>query len=737
MAEDIVLDSEATNIKIKKSRNNTIKERRAMLRKVLFRLHRYRIKKRQKEAKKKNREIDNEIRYRVYKIFKNLIYEKFSKKKCERETMIRLFKIINICNDRLNKELFMFNVYTKMFTATFKDKLMMRLRNWPLIGGYCFKVLTNRAYLRYDMLLIMNITLTELLESESFFKFEFERWDQIVREIQREGLNFMNAQTRLFAGNLELVRVIQTKKVAQTVLNLGYELTQKLYGAGEIEQEEKKKLTAELRRIKHRIQNVSSYIRKIQKLKNVKKSQESQNTSSTSLKLSKSLKEKSVKRKKQEIMNLRKKWTFIFPILNELDIDDLSEFRNKLIHGEMNRSDRPIQFRVKKKNSLQFDLDLKGTRDLPDIIEERRLSSSRLSIFSNRPISSSNLIVNKSLLEDQYFYLIKSGMLQLKSMTGRVIKNLTASDYFGSCLFIGRDVGMTAECLSKCKFYKIPLTFVKHLADKYPLFSRAIYSEGLYNYLKSCSYILSKTKNPYFRQLRRIAYSPLTKLLKEAKLLKFNSKEGLLTYFQQVEHVKLTIFMLEGSISITQENIKKRKKLNLEMIGDRHSELLTVRNSMSRKISVEPHQSINISKYQKESPVSKVQSNHNFSVKKRKISDKFSSEHFQSILFEENKESNNKESHSASKIKGLDTNLLSHGQVLSNRRKHSGLIQIMTQFVDAGNAFVIHLNHLEDIDILSNEVRLFVFDTLDFGLGKIKKNRKRRFSAKIKRRRFH
>ena len=705
-----------------------------MLRKVMFRLHRFRIKKRQKKAKKKDKEIDKEIRHRVYKIFKNLIYEKFSKKKCERETMIRLFKIINICNDRLNKELFMFSVYTKMFTATFKDKLLMRMRNWPLIGRYFFRILSNRAYLRYDMLLIMNITLTELVESESFFKFEFERWDQIVKEIQRESLNFMNAQTRLFAGNLELVRVIQTKKVAQTVLNLGYELTQKLYGAGEIEEEEKKKLKAELRRIKHKIHNVSSYIKKPQKNKQEKKSSK---TSPVNLKQSKSIKEKSIKRKKDEIMNLRKKWTFIFPILNELDIDDLSEFRTKLIHGEMNRSDTPIQFRVRKKNSLQFDLDLKGTRDLPDIMEERRLSSSRLSSFSNRPISSSNLAVNMVLPEDQYFYLIKSGMLQLKSMTGRVIKNLTASDYFGSCLFIGRDVGISAECLSKCKFYKIPLTFVKHLADKYPLFSRAIYSEGLYNYLKSCSYILSKTKNPYFRQLRRIAYSPLTKLLKEAKLLKFESKEGLLAYFHQVEHVKLTIFMLEGCISITQENIKKRKKLNLDLIGDRHSELITVRNSMSRKISVEPKNSMSIFKMEEVSPAKQVQSNRNLSITKRKNSDKFSSEYFQSYLIDENKESNNKESHSASKIKGLDSNLLSQRPILTSRRKQSGLIQLVTQVVEAGNAFVIHLNHLEDIDILSNEVRLFVFETLDFGMGKIKKNRKRRFSVKTKRRRYH
>ena len=705
-----------------------------MLRKVMFRLHRFRIKKRQKKAKKKDKEIDKEIRHRVYKIFKNLIYEKFSKKKCERETMIRLFKIINICNDRLNKELFMFSVYTKMFTATFKDKLLMRMRNWPLIGRYFFRILSNRAYLRYDMLLIMNITLTELVESESFFKFEFERWDQIVKEIQRESLNFMNAQTRLFAGNLELVRVIQTKKVAQTVLNLGYELTQKLYGAGEIEEEEKKKLKAELRRIKHKIHNVSSYIKKPQKNKQEKKSSK---TSPVNLKQSKSIKEKSIKRKKDEIMNLRKKWTFIFPILNELDIDDLSEFRTKLIHGEMNRSDTPIQFRVRKKNSLQFDLDLKGTRDLPDIMEERRLSSSRLSSFSNRPISSSNLAVNMVLPEDQYFYLIKSGMLQLKSMTGRVIKNLTASDYFGSCLFIGRDVGISAECLSKCKFYKIPLTFVKHLADKYPLFSRAIYSEGLYNYLKSCSYILSKTKNPYFRQLRRIAYSPLTKLLKEAKLLKFESKEGLLAYFHQVEHVKLTIFMLEGCISITQENIKKRKKLNLDLIGDRHSELITVRNSMSRKISVEPKNSMSIFKMEEVSPAKQVQSNRNLSITKRKNSDKFSSEYFQSYLIDENKESNNKESHSASKIKGLDSNLMSQRPILTSRRKQSGLIQLVTQVVEAGNAFVIHLNHLEDIDILSNEVRLFVFETLDFGMGKIKKNRKRRFSVKIKRRRYH
>lgn len=161
--EDLILDPEASQIEIVRRKDKTLKERKAMLRKVLFKFHKFRMQQRDKKRKRKKKEIENEIRMRVYKIIKNLIYEKFSKRHCEKETMVNLFKIINTCNDFLDQELFMFKVYTRSFTATFTDKLLMRLRNLPLIGSYFFRILTNRTFLRYDMLLMMNITLNELL----------------------------------------------------------------------------------------------------------------------------------------------------------------------------------------------------------------------------------------------------------------------------------------------------------------------------------------------------------------------------------------------------------------------------------------------------------------------------------------------------------------------------------------------------------------------------------------------
>lgn len=700
--EDLILDPEASQIEIVRRKDKTLKERKAMLRKVLFKFHKFRMQQRDKKRKRKKKEIENEIRMRVYKIIKNLIYEKFSKRHCEKETMVNLFKIINTCNDFLDQELFMFKVYTRSFTATFTDKLLMRLRNLPLIGSYFFRILTNRTFLRYDMLLMMNITLNELLGSESFFKFEFDRWEMIAREIQAESVNFMSAQSRLLGGNMEMVKVIQTKKVAQTVLNFGRELLYKLYGSGEIEETEKKKLKKEMKKIQNRIHNVMAYIKKAPEFKT---KFEPNNKSYANLKEMGRKMTKMEKRQTDEILSLRKKWCYIFPILNELDRLDLNRFRKELIHAELTKGDPPILF---KSRARRAGGDLSELVGLSGIMEEGE---------NGNPGSQSFEMDNHIYYpDDHYFYLIKSGMLQLKSMTGRVIKTLTSSDYFGSCALIARDVSITAECISKCKFYKIPLKFVRRLADKYPTFKRSIYTEAVYTYLKSCSYELARGKSKYFRQLRRIAFNPLIRILNEGKIMSFMEKEELLHFLRRVKGIKLTVFVLEGIMSVRQENVRERKRMNLRLISSRHSEMMTIRKSGGRKDSEEKRFSMDLGR---EGMIDVQDLKEKRDIKIPGVMNPFRRDKDMGII---------ELGHKAERVRGLDMDLLSRR---GSGRKSQG--PDGRQVVESGNVFVIHLNHLEDIDILTRRLKILVLKSGELELGKINRKRKGNYDKRIKR----
>ena len=266
-------NKEETSLTIQNSINLPVKQRKAMLYQVLIKLHTERNRLKNQKTKMKEKEVQQEIRIRIYNIIKNLLFEKFENKLCEAETIIKLHRMINICKDNLKKHLHCFEVYySKTFTATFKERLLLNLTCIPFFGKFFLNTLIETTYLRFDFLLMMTITLSEILGSKQFLKHEFDDWKTIAKELKIELINFEMGQNAVLKGNKQIVVSIQTKKVAKTILNFGYHIITKLHNAGEIDNLEKTKLIRNLTEIQKKVGSIVKYVKKYYFKGNNKKS---------------------------------------------------------------------------------------------------------------------------------------------------------------------------------------------------------------------------------------------------------------------------------------------------------------------------------------------------------------------------------------------------------------------------------------------------------------------------------
>ena len=226
---------------------------------------------RKKQRKVKENEVIKEMRMRVYKILKNLLWEKYEHRMCETETLVKLHHMLDICMDSPKRPLFCFEVYSKIFIASFTVKLLKKLKCIPLLGRIFYNMLINRMYMRFDLLLMMTITLSEILESKKFLKEEFEDWETIVKELNLEHINFEMEQNALLQGDPKLVKAIQTKKVGKTILNFGFQLLEKLLKSGEIDEQEKASLLHHLVRSEKKLKFTERYVRKFEDIAEKKK----------------------------------------------------------------------------------------------------------------------------------------------------------------------------------------------------------------------------------------------------------------------------------------------------------------------------------------------------------------------------------------------------------------------------------------------------------------------------------
>jgi CRP-like cAMP-binding protein len=395
-------------------------------------------------------------------------------------------------------------VYTKIYTATFTEKALLKLSSIPLLGRLFYNFLIERVYLRYDLLLMMTITISELLESKQFLRQEFENWQVIVKELQSELNNFEMSQTALLQTHPLLVKAVQTKNVGKTILNFGYQSLGKLHSSGEIDDIEKAALMKHLTRVDSKLRFVEKFIHKFatpKKKKSSKKENENLETVQTE--------------------DFKREISLIFPHLKELKRPDLLEFQKVLLHEKHESYDDEIICQSSK-NSFG--------------VENR---------------------------EQSYIYFIRSGMYKVRSNTDRVIRHLSRSDTFGAAQLISEDICVFASPMSHCECYKIPVEFVESLMNKYPLFQRYMYINATYNYLKCCPYILARTKTKYFRRLRRISYFHLKKIFENGLILEFKSTEEFMNYVFDNHFSALGLFVLKGGIKVQHKNklVEKTRRL--------------------------------------------------------------------------------------------------------------------------------------------------------------------------------
>ena len=134
-----------SEIKIERATDHTVKNRKAMLRKVVLGLYKHSKKLKNVNKISKNK-IIQEMRMRVYKILKNLVWEKFEHRMCESDTSVKLHRLLDICKDHLKDPIHCFDAYSKFFTANFTEKMLLKMSKIPLLGRFFFNYLIQRNF---------------------------------------------------------------------------------------------------------------------------------------------------------------------------------------------------------------------------------------------------------------------------------------------------------------------------------------------------------------------------------------------------------------------------------------------------------------------------------------------------------------------------------------------------------------------------------------------------------------
>ena len=215
----------------------------------------------------------------------------------------------------------------------------------------------------------------------------------------------------------------------------------------------------------------------------------------------------------REAEEFRRKVSIIFPILKELNKEDLQQLRREIIHDKC----------------VELDTTIEG-RSIPG----------QKGVYSN---------------EKGWVYMIKEGIFQVRSESDRIVTNLSSSDLFGLTQLINNDVKVSAFPFAKTKFYRLKLEFFEYLISKYPYLRKMAYASAAYNYLKCCPYKLAKQKSKYFRRLRRISYFHINKLFKKGTIKVFTETNDILHYMHQLDLTTLGIFILKGEVHLKHQNL--------------------------------------------------------------------------------------------------------------------------------------------------------------------------------------
>lgn len=490
-------DSSQTNltepkecIPIVNSKNVPVEDRKKMLRKVVHNLFRFvkHLKKKAQKTRKKDHVV-HEIRVRLYKIMKNLVWEKYEHNVCETETAQKLHRLIDICKDHPERPIHCFEMYTKHFVSYLLEGLLRKLVRVPGVGRLFDDHLVEELFLRYELLLTVVSCLTELTESEEFLKQEFADWEVILGELRDELKLFKSLEPKLMRDDPVLARSVQTLNTGKTLVNFGFHLVQKVYHMGEIDDEEKMILCKALDRVTAKLRGIYKFVRR-----NHQRQCKRNGVKSEDRGIQKS------DNREEELF--KRKMSLIFRFMRNVSKEDAEKFH------------RQIESLTKHNDSKKIEFD------------------------SNHPTG---------------IFFVKSGIFEIRSKTNRLIGHLSKGDVFGGIQLIRGDVQMVAVSKSESRVYLAPVALVHELMVKYPVMEKKIYKQAVFHYLKACPSRLLSTKSRYFRRLRKFSPEYLKPLLKKGKIISFRQKEELLRYVCYFQYTTMGVFVLQGSFRFRKE----------------------------------------------------------------------------------------------------------------------------------------------------------------------------------------
>lgn len=465
-----------------------------MLRQVITDLFDFHRKERQKRLpRKKSNEVIREIRMRIYKILKNLIRQKFQKGVCEDETVSKLHWLVDISKDDPDRPINCFGVYTETFVSVFSESWSIRLSKLPLVGKFLYRVLVDKIYLRYDLLLTVISALSEMVKSEQFLKQQFRDYQVVLDELKSELKRFKELHPKLMKNDEQLISVVQTKKVATTLLNFAFGLIEKLLYSGEIDHNEKQKLYKKLGSVRCKLKKVIFYVNKYSVKGKARKTLRN-------LRARKSVHEDLAS---VDVALFKLKMTAVFPFFRELRDQDFQRLQARMSNHSL------------PKHSKQIAL-------------------------GGLPLSQ----------DERDVFLIKYGLVEIKSDSERMVDYLCKGDVFGSFQLIADDVRMKAQSKCSSRVHRVSLAFMRDLMERYPRLQKQLYSKAIYNYLKCFPSKGLATKSKYFRKLRRISRPYLLKMLDKGKVLSFSNKTEFVKFIYYFQYSTVGIFILDGTIGL-------------------------------------------------------------------------------------------------------------------------------------------------------------------------------------------
>ena len=174
------------------------------------------------------------IRNRIYKSVRNLVQTEFVEGFCSYKTRDYINLIVDLCSCHLKKDLFCFDLYSRLFHSGFKADMYFRVFWTPIFGQFFRKRVLDYFLQRYEMQMVILDVLKAILEFNSYPVRTMSGWNTVEIELRREILKFEDLNDQFSQKYWRINRTIRTTYAARILLFKSRISVQKLLDFGEI-----------------------------------------------------------------------------------------------------------------------------------------------------------------------------------------------------------------------------------------------------------------------------------------------------------------------------------------------------------------------------------------------------------------------------------------------------------------------------------------------------------------------